>query len=368
MNEGQKKLIKEFPVKKHALNKDKLGSLTFDESYKYFEELQKFFIELIDLDYENKLTSTEVTDVNNLGVQFVDHYLSRLKDYNIDQDNAKGIHDSIENEVINFYNDVSRRFRPALVYLRQQAGLESQSAQDLQKERKEIIKAKKEYERLISDLDSKFKGLIEREKEVETKHGEVAAKVLAHHFAKQSNDYAKEAKGEEIDYSKIKGRDRYFKRLWKKIRRDGGWLKKRSFFYLLLVIIISLNFIVYFTILILNKLEIIPLETGDIFTIEYAVIKIALITLLSWGLGFASKNYNIYSNLEAVARHRKNVAQTLDDFLATGPNEKDRSQMIRQGVEAMFKHLPTGYIPKSEQKSEGPIYRIINTILKSNKE
>lgn len=341
MNEDQRKVIKEFPVKKHALNKDKLGSLTFDESYKYFEELQKLFTELIDLDYENKLTPSEVLDINNLGTQFLDHHLNRLKDYNIDQDNAKGIHDDIESQVTNFYNDVARRFRPVLTYLRQQTGLESQSAKDLQKERREVIKVKKEYEKLISDLDSKFEELTKKEKEVESKSGEIASKILAHYFEKQSNDYTEISK---------------------------KWLKTRSFFYWILVIIVVLNVIAYFTIFILNKLGETPLETGDIFTIEYGIAKIALITLLSWGLGFASKNYNIYSNLEAVNRHRKNVAQTLDDFFATNPDENTRSEMLKQGTEAMFKHLPTGYIPKSEHKSEGPVYEIINNILKSNTE
>ena len=368
--------LKTLEIKQIALNKDKFGALTFDKAYPLLHKLRKIFVEFEELGYEELLTQDEINDVNNKREQLL-AYIKRIHDIHPETDASfnKDVRDQIENEIEGFYNGTVRHLRNNLIYLRQEAVLKSKDEKSLQEERKTVLQVRKQSEEILDQLKKELRAVREEKrvvrkekKEVEEAHGEIAAKVLAYHFAKQANDYTKEAKGEEIDDSKIKGRYKYWKRLWKKIKRNGGWLKKRSLFYWALIIIISLNFITYFTIFILNKLEKIPLETGDIFTIEYGIMKIALITLLSWGLGFASKNYNIYSNLEAVARHRKNVAQTLDDFLATNPDEKARSQMIKQGTEAMFKHLPTGYIPKSEQKSEGPIYEIINNILRSNKQ
>ena len=90
-----------------------------------------------------------------------------------------------------------------------------------------------------------------------------------------------------------------------------------------------------------------------------------MLSLLFYSLRFASQNYNIFSNLNAVTRHRKNVAQTLDDFLGTNPASEIKDAMIKQGTEAMFKHLPTGYIPKSETKQSDPIIEAVsNFILK----
>lgn len=340
MNEEQKKKIKEFPIKKFALNKEKLGSLTFDDACKYFEELQKLFIELIDLDYENKLTPEEVRSINVHGIQFVSNHLSRLENYDINQNNAKELHDNITNEIRNFYNSLVQAYRSALVYLRQEAGLKNKSEQDLQQAQKDVVASKKEYKKLIEDLTSKIKELEKKEAEVESKHGEVASVLLAKHFENQSAVHNENA---------------------------GDWLTRRNKFFKWIIIILVVNFILYFLIFFANKFGKIKLETKNIFTIEYGIIKLALLSILSYGLAFCSKNYRIESNLKSVNTHRKNVAQTLDDFLATNPGADTKSQMIKQGTEAMFKHLPLGYISNEDSRDVGPVNEIIYKITDSVK-
>jgi hypothetical protein len=340
MNDDQKKKIKEFNVQKFALNKEKLGSLTFDDAYKYFEELQKLFIELIDLDYENKLTPEEVRNINVHGIQFINNHLSRLENYDINQNNAKELHDNIINEVRNFYNSLAQVYRSALVYLRQESGLENKNAKDLQEAQKDVLASKKEYEKLINNLTSKIKELEKKETEVEIKHGEVASVLLAKYFEKQSTVHNTNA---------------------------DLWLESRNKFFKWIIIILAVNFILYFCIFFANKFGWIELETKNIFTIEYGIIKLALLSVLSYGLAFCSKNYRIESNLKSVNTHRKNVAQTLDDFLATNPGADTKSQMIKQGTEAMFKHLPLGYISNEDSRDVGPVNEIIYKITDSVK-
>jgi len=340
MNEDQKKKIKEFSIKKYALNKDKLGSLIFDEAYKYFEEIQKLFIELIDLDYEGKLTPNEVQNISNRGTEFIDNHLIKLESYDINQDNAKNLHDNITNQIRDFYNSFSKEHRSALTYLRQEAGLENQSAKDLQKAQKEIVASKKEYERLINDLTEKTKELDAREIEVKSKHGKVAATLLAKRFENQCEEHDKSAK---------------------------KWLDVRNIFFVWIVVILVFNFILYFSIFFANKLNWIELQTDGIFTIEYGIVKLALLSVLSYGLAFCSKNFRIESNLKSINTHRKNVAQTLDDFLATNSEEETRNEMIKHGVEAMFKHLPLGYISNEDSRDSGPMNEIIYKVTDSIK-
>jgi len=340
MNEDQKKKIKEFPIKDIALNKEKLGSLTFDEAYKYFEDVQKLFIELIDLDYENKLTDEEKADIDNQAANFINSYLSVLESYDISQDNAKVRHDQITNNIKNFYNSFTKLYRPVLVFLRQEAGLEDKNAQDLEKSQKDVLAARKEYEKLNQELKEKIEELKNREAEVESGHGKVAATVLAKHFEEQSLEHGKNAK---------------------------DWLDKRNKFFWAIIVIIIFNFVLYTWIFITHNILGVHLEIKDVFTVEYGIMKLALLSILSYGLAFCSKNYKIESNLRSVNIHRKNVAQTLDDFLAANPDVDTKSQMIKQGTEAMFKHLPIGYISNEEIGDYGPVNEIIYKVAESTK-
>jgi len=341
MNDEQKKKIESFPVKKFALNKDKLGSLTFDEACEYFESLQNLFTELINLDYENKLTVDEANNINQQGEIFLNNHIARLENYDIGQDNAKQLHEQITNEIKNLYNSFSKGQRSILTYLRQESDLESKDAKDLQQAQQDILTAKKEYKKLNEELKTKIDELKSKESTVETGHGKLASTILAKHFDKQCIEHDLNSK---------------------------TWLKTRNNFFKLIVGLLVVNFIMYFIIFFANKLGYIPLATKDVFTIEYGIIKLALLSVLSYGLAFCSKNYRIESNLKSVNTHRKNVAQTLDDFLATNPEAETKSQLIKQGTEAIFKHLPLGYIADEDSHDTGPvneiIYKITDTVKK----
>jgi len=98
------------------------------------------------------------------------------------------------------------------------------------------------------------------------------------------------------------------------------------------------------------------------FTVQYGVAKIVFLSLLSYAIGFASKNYHIYAQLETVNIHRKNAANTMSDLLVANPDKPDvRAEVIRQASEAIFKHLPIGHITKTENQS-GPIAEIIERV------
>ena len=177
-----------------------------------------------------------------------------------------------------------------------------------------------------------------QKQKVEVAHGEIAATYLAIQFKSQAEEYEKIAE---------------------------KWLSRGTKFYWVLIVAIGANFTAYLLLFIFHKTGITGLSPREMFTLEYGIVKLALFAVLSYGVGFASKQYHVNSHLAAVNRHRSNVAQTLDDFLATKPEEK--SEMIRQGTEAMFKHVSIGYIRREEQKDNGPIYEIINKFL-PNKE
>lgn len=330
-----------------ALNKDKFGSLTFDTSAPLLTKLQALAKELDELNYKDNLSPSEINQIDQFKNQLVE-YIRRLQIFDIsNQPNPKDIHDAYEIEITNYYNDTTRGLRPFLTYLRQEELYKISDKTNLKKQQKEAIEAKKEFEQLSNQLKDQISQLNKQKEEIEKQKneiasgkGELAVKVLAKHFSEEVKINEKEA---------LK------------------WLKLRGKFYWGLVILIALNIAGYILIFIFgNQLKFIPLETKSFFTIEYLLLKLAIVSTLSYALVFTSKQYSINSNLASINRHRRNVAMTIDDFLETKPDPEVRSQIIKQGTESMFKQLPIGYIGKNEAKENSPVYEIVNNILKEN--
>ena len=364
--------IQKVNIKNIALNKD-LGRLVFQNSLLYLEETQKLIKELDELNYKDNLSPEEIGIIDAKKNQFVEN-LKRLKEFNIGQAESEQAHDNLEKQFTDFYNTISRELRTQLVFLRQQASLKSQDVQELQKQQKVALEAEKAYKSLTEKLNEELKVLKERKDAVGTAHGEVAVNVLAHHFAKQANDYTSMAgsnfynqKKNEDNRNKKSG-ESWFSKIYNRFKKPKSWREIRSFFWRLLLMILAFNFSLYFLIFFLHKSGNIELATRDIFTLEYGIMKLALISLLYYGMHFASRNYNVVSNLEAVNRHRKNVAQTLEDFLATNPEEETRSQMIKQGTEAMFKHLPVGYLRRDNKEDSGEVTKFFTSIMRQEKD
>lgn len=331
--------IKVLEIEQIALNKDKFGALTFDKAYPQLDELRKMLVEFEELGYRDLLTTDEIRDVDNFKERLLT-YVRRINDLNPETDASfnKNVRDNLESDINSFCGSTIKNLRNNLVFLRQEAARRSQDQQSLAEEQKAATKARKQYEELYQQLKNELESLQKQKGEVEAAHGEVATKYLAVQFDKQVKEYETVAE---------------------------KWLSLRNKLYWLLIGIIGANFLAYLLLSILDKVWNIGLPPREIFTIEYGVVKLALLAVLSYGVGFASKNYNVSSHLAAVNKHRENVAQTLDDFLATKPDRK--SEMLRQGTEAMFKHASIGYIRREEQKDNGPIYEIINKFL-PNKE
>src|SRR5690606_18653641 len=108
------------------------------------------------------------------------------------------------------------------------------------------------------------------------------------------------------------------------------WLRNRNIVLGILMLVIILNLTGYLTLFIGWKTaEAWSMHPSSFFTVDYAVIKFAIILLLSHILAFNSKNYSINKNLAVTNKHRKNVAETITNFLESNPDEETRSQIIK---------------------------------------
>lgn len=329
-----------------ALNPS-FGSLTFNASAGNLDKLRSWLQEFEELDYRSEVPANIANDIDQRINQLIEH-LNWLRNFDIAASaNAKGEHDDYEARIGNFYNDV---FNSLIVnhldFLRQEAALKSGDKKELQKQQKDIIQLKKEYEEINKQLSNQLKKLVEKENAIESKSGEVAAAVFGKHFESQAAEYEGKAK---------------------------KWGSTRDRFFKWLLGIIIANFAVYFYLFIASKVEwkMLPgFPPKELFTLEYGIAKLALLIVLSYAIGFASKNYSVNSHLETINKHRKNVAETLKDFLNSKPEQEDRSALVRAGADAMFKNSSTGYIKKDGGPTDNEpmgVGGVINTIIGNKK-
>ncbi len=342
-DEITKESLPNLDIKSLALNKEKFGSLAFDAVYPFLGRLQNLFKELQELSYQDALSQPEVSQIDQYIDSFVNH-LKQLASFDLSVGFNKDQHDNFETNTRNFYDEVFRNLRNNLVYLRQEAALKSQDAKELQKQQKAAVQAEKEYKVLSDKLKQQLEALGKREQEVEVKHGEIAAITFGKHFEAQAKEY---------------------------VQRARDWEARRIIFFKWLLFIIIANLGVYLYLFISDKLDFWPnFPPKEIFTIEYGAVKLALLGLLSYAVGFASKNYSANSHLEIINKHRKNVAETLKDFLSSKPEPEDKSVLVRSGADAMFRGSATGYVSKGDPggNSNEPVGNFISSFLGSRRE
>ncbi|MBU1557773.1 hypothetical protein KKC45_02320 [Patescibacteria group bacterium] len=289
--------LKELDIKKIALDRDKFGPLTFEESYPLLEKLQILFIELSELGYLDKLIPEEINKVNNNRNHFA-RLVDRLQKFDMQVDqNFKVTRDNFEMEVRSLYNRTFVDLREILVYLRQEAS-QNKDTRLLQKERGEVQQVLKEAEQIKKSLSYELQDLKKNKEAIESERGALPSAYLGVEFKKQSGEFEKQSKE------------------W-----GSGRIKALN----LLTSLVVFNVLLYSVGLFMDSNFI-----EKVFSSHYFILVFALVSILVYNLGFATKNYNIYSNLLITSNHRYNVAETMNRFLGTNPPPEDRSEIIKQ--------------------------------------
>lgn len=330
--------LKSLDIEALTMN-PKFGTLTFDNANKKLQKIRNWLLEFKDLDYSNKLPEDVSTHINQSFEKF-NEYIKWLQNFDISTSpNAKEEHDSFEGQIDTFYNQF---FNPYVIthlsFLRQEADLKEKDKKQLKQEQKELVQLRKQSEELVEQLSKERQKILKETKKIEEAKVQRASVRFGKHFESQAGENGGESE---------------------------KWLRWRGIFFWALVIIIGLNVLGYFGLFIGNSVNPNVIKPREFFTLEYGIAKLALLSILSYGVSFSSRNYNVNSNLSALNKHRKNVAETLNDFLESNPEKEDRSKIVENATDAMFKHQPIGYLPKIESKDDGPLGNILNIFKQS---
>lgn len=87
------------------------------------------------------------------------------------------------------------------------------------------------------------------------------------------------------------------------------------------------------------------IRINDWFTWEYNLVNFAILAFVAGLTGYTTRKIKKYSDLAALSIHRKNISNTLNNYLSSNNYQEDdlRSKLISLGVEYMFRHLLTGF-------------------------
>lgn len=325
--------LKSLDIEELAMNQ-KFGTLTFNNANKKLQKVKSWLLEFKELDYSNQLPENVVVHINQ-DLENFNRHIKWLKTFDISTSpNAKQDHDNFENQIDSFYNQF---FNPYVInhlsFLRQEVDLKKKDKRKIKQEQKELAQLRRQSEKLVKELSIEKRKIQEEKKKIESAKGERAAIRFGKHFESQTKEYSKGTQ---------------------------KWLKLRDIFFTILLIVILLNIFGYLTLFFRHILYSGNIRPSEFFTLEYGLVKLALLSILSYGVSFSSRNFNVNSNLGALNKHRKNVAETLNDFLESNPEKEDRSKIVENATNAMFKHQPIGYLPKIESRDDGPIGNMLN--------
>ncbi len=300
----------------------KFGELNFTAVVEPLKQMVGEVIELEDLDYKEKLTTSEINQVDQARNQ-VKSYITQIQGFSIAQPNSTQTRDTLTQEIQSYYqNSFAAQTRQALLYLRDKVRLSAKSNEV------EYRKLAKELQTLVSEVKSE-KEKLEKDKEtVAQGRGIISAKYLSNQF--------------EVEASKAESESETWQR----------WVIGLS--VSMIVIIVGLGAGYYLWLRNHTSPE----------RIEYAVFSATLIASLFFYLKIVLRNYNITKHISTGNKHRANVAATLEGFLAQANQDVDlKTALLKEGSMAIFQTDSTGYLTKDQIEVSTPVKEIFNTVM-----
>ena len=182
--------LKTIEIKQIFLDKEKFGALTFDRSYEIAHLTRKMLVELQELGYREKLTQSEIQEIDR-DIEIVLNFIRDVfnKSPETDASFNLNVRNALEEAIINQSQDIQRRLRDKLVFLRQELALSKPEGKTLDDERKELSKIRAEYEKNLNDLQKKIETLNLEKDTIQSTQGEIAATRFGKHFESQSDEY-----------------------------------------------------------------------------------------------------------------------------------------------------------------------------------
>jgi len=315
-----------------------LGPFKIEYYNTIFENIRYFLLEFHELyergQYISHITENEDNAFDNAEDNFI-WALNQIQDLPATvkgNDNPEKKQNEILRVVKRVWNQYTPKLKSVILYQRVHSLYETIDVDKLKQVTADSSHLNEEMNRKLSEVDEKLAQL-------DSKQGQEASEEFETFFKNQANN-SKEKK--------------------------TFWFWVGVVCFVILTFFLAGNFIFFVTGAWIYPSEEVSTDSSVVIggSVRYGVASISIIVLLSYAVGFSSKQYNIYANQQVVNEHRQNVAKTLTRFYqSTSINDEAKAEIVRQGTEAMFENQATGHINKGRHHEDGgPANTIVQKI------
>lgn len=105
------------------------------------------------------------------------------------------------------------------------------------------------------------------------------------------------------------------------------------------------------------------------YLIRFAISRILIISILSYGLVWSGRNYSAQKHNEVINKHRQNALSTFETFVKATDDPETKNAVLLQATHSIFTPQRSGYLSKdSEPSSTNRFIEILRQIAPSAKE
>lgn len=302
---------------KKLFNETKFWELNFDEIVGKAENIKKMLLGLKEYDFLKYLLDSESREINSVLDIFL-WVIKRIENFSVTQDNAPSDQKSIISSFNGYHEEWIKKIRPLLNNLKIEHFLSSDLEEDL---RKQVDK----YTTLNDDLEWKLWEINNKLTQLTKGSVEVSTTLLSQQYDAQMIKYESE-----------------------KAERLFNWK-------------IALYILMWLVVCVLIAYVLIQIFWSDIlkniFNVEFWVIFAILVSLLFFIVNFCFRKYDILSNIATQNKHRSDVANTFQYFVAAW-NEPHET-FLKEVARALFWHTDSGYITKKATEINTPLIEMI---------
>lgn len=326
LQELRKSLNELLEIKAEDLVRSKeLGTaFNFEQGEPAFERILKLFRDLSECNFDN----IPATDLNNLN-QSVKQALSvfqQIKSFNVEaQPNPKQARDELVKRVKDNYDRQWTLLHPIIAYsVRKGTDFER-----LEREGRETLATQR---KIVEDLETRSREAIDKMQSALQKVQQVAAEVgVAQHSVHFNN--------------------------------QSAFHRKSSRVWLVATISIAVITILFAWFSLHNMVS------GDSVyqIVRFTISRVLIISLLSYTLIWAGKNFMAHKHNEVVNKHRQNALSTFETFVKATEDLETKNAVLLEATHCIFTLQTTGYLSKESESSSNRFVEVLRQIAPTEK-
>lgn len=291
--------------------------INFTDSVSFFEEYFEIINQLNDRDI-SRLSSSQIDRIQS-GCNQLSELIKRVREFNLNQNTPADVCKTIINDIKNSYDNI---MDPLIIPL----SFTATQATDYAK----IEREAKGYHATMKEEHDKLMAYSQKIKEdankalaaVQEQAAEAGVSTNAQIFLQNAKNHGSHA---------------------------NNWMKAT-------VIISSVTLVVAILFIIISFVYR-PVSTAE--TIQYVVSKIILLSTLSFGIFWCTRNYKAQKHNETLNQHRANALMTFRAFVEGTNDDRVKDAILLQASQAAFTPRPTGYdSPEKDIQTINPVIEI----------